>query len=439
MNESIGGGQIALVALFGGKRIGRVLRNAVGKLRFVYDPAWRTSAQAFPLSLSMPLAAEEHHDDVVSAFLWGLLPDSERTLDRYARVFGVSARNPVALLSHIGLDCAGAIQFIAPDRADETSASQTGSIDWLDDSEIARELRSVREIGIAGTSQATVGQFSLAGAQPKIALLEESGRWGRPTGRIPTNRILKPPTGSFHGFVENEHFCLELAARLGLGSVASRIMRFGDEIAIVVDRFDREKIGDTYVRIHQEDACQALGIMPTRKYESEGGPGIADLMTLIRDASSAVEEDIERFVRATALNWIIAATDAHAKNYAFLHGAGGRIRLAPFYDIISFLPYADAELHRVKSAMKIGHTYLIRRINRSSWDTMAKETRLSEHYLLELVASVIDETPAACHTAAAAAIAEGLDETTITALRDRVLDRVRRCRMTLASTSDAGD
>ncbi|MEO5815532.1 MAG: HipA domain-containing protein [Gemmatimonadaceae bacterium] len=232
------------------------------------------------------------------------------------------------------------MQFAPPETADdlESGSVRHQDVKFLSEQDIARELRTVRAQGIPGTARSTVGQFSLAGAQPKIALLEEDGRWAQPSGRIPTNRILKPPTGEFLGFVENEHFCLELATELSLGSVRSRVLRFVDEVAIVVERFDRERRQNDYVRIHQEDTCQALGVMPHQKYEREGGPGIRDIITLLRDSSSRPDEDVDRFLRATALNWVIAATDAHAKNYALLHGEGGRLRLAPFYDILSYLP-----------------------------------------------------------------------------------------------------
>src|ERR1700675_5155278 len=101
------------------------------------------------------------------------------------------------------------------------------------------------------------GQFSLAGAQPKTALLFENNRWGVPSGRVPTTHILKPPTGEFDGHAENEHFCLELARALGMAVPNSAIMHFKNEIAIVVERYDRLSAGARLIRIHQEDMCQA--------------------------------------------------------------------------------------------------------------------------------------------------------------------------------------
>lgn len=423
-----------LAVLLSGTLAGNIYQSSTGTLRFVYDDDWRQAEDAFPLSLSMPLAAVEHRDDAITAFLWGLLPDNERTLDQYGRIFGVSSRNPVALLRHIGADCAGAVQLVPPEKTGEIlSAARDGGMEWLDEHDVARELRTARARGIPGVSAGTVGQFSLAGAQPKIALIQEDGRWGRPSGRIPTTHILKPPSGQFSAFAENEHFCLELAAALKLGAVQSRVMTFADEVAIVVTRFDRVKQGRQYVRIHQEDICQALGVMPTRKYEREGGPGIAAIITLLRDVSINPAEDIERFIQATALNWVIAATDAHAKNYALLLGPRGEVRLAPFYDILSYLPYADAALHKVKLAMKIGSKYLVKRVTRSSWDTFAESSGLSTKDVLQNVAAVLELLPAIADRVADNSIEAGLDTESIERLRTRVRERTDECAMQLAS------
>ena len=427
-----------LVALLGGVRVGNIYQSPSGALRFVYLEEWRNSKNAYALSLSMPLTAQEHRDEAISAFLWGLLPDNQRMLDHYGRLFGISPRNPVALLAHIGADCAGAVQFAPPDRADqlEGAPSRRGAIEWLTETEIANELKTVREQGIPGASRETVGQFSLAGAQPKIALLEEHGRWGRPSGRVPTNRILKPPSGEFRGFAENEHFCLELAASLELGAVTSRVIRFANEVAIVVDRFDRELHRGVWVRIHQEDFCQALGVMPTQKYENEGGPGIPDLISLLQEASTKPDDDVARFIRATALNWVLAATDAHAKNYALLHSNRG-VRLAPFYDVLSYLPYADANLNRVKLAMRIGREYLVRRIHRQSWSALAKQSRVSEGTVVENVLAVLEALPAAIDRTAERSIREGLDRGIIEPLQKRVQHRVVRCLQLMRDSRSA--
>lgn len=217
-----------LTALLDGTVVGHVHQDASGRLRFKYDDEWRNSPSSYPISLSMPLTGRDHRHSAIRAFLWGLLPDSARTLGAYARMFGVSAGNPMSLLAHLGADCPGAIQFAPPEQAEALMGTSPGpiTVNWMTIDDVAAELRTVREEGISGGSSRTTGQFSLAGAQPKIALFEHDGRWGRPRERIPSNRILKPPSSEYRAFAENEHFSLDLAMELGLPAARSRVMRF---------------------------------------------------------------------------------------------------------------------------------------------------------------------------------------------------------------------
>ena len=156
-----------LVALLDGKEVGRVHRDARGRLTFVYDDEWRKSADAYPLSLSMPLGAKEHGRSVVEAFLWGLLPDNDRVLDRWAAKFQVSARNVFALIAHVGEDCAGAVQFVTPERLTAIRSGKEDKVEWLDESDIAKRLETLRADHAAWRLPRDTGQFSLAGAQPR--------------------------------------------------------------------------------------------------------------------------------------------------------------------------------------------------------------------------------------------------------------------------------
>ena len=213
--------------------------DAADRLELRYAEAWRSTPNAMPISLSMPLTAGTHENKVVRAFLWGLLPDNTETLRHYGTVFGVSPRNPVALLTHMGEDCAGALQFVTPERVAEFTGMPARSLqlERIGEADVAADLRRVRRNGVAVMDREAPGRFSLPGAQPKIALFRDAKGWGRAIGRTPTTHILKPPAKEFDGFAENEHFCLALANALGIRAAKSQVQHFEDEVAIVVERY----------------------------------------------------------------------------------------------------------------------------------------------------------------------------------------------------------
>lgn len=421
-----------LVALLDGKAIGRVRKDARGRLSFVYDDAWRTAADAYPLSLSMPLGAKEHGSAAIEAFLWGLLPDSEHVISRWAAKFHVSARDVFALLANVGEDCAGAVQFMTPERLNAVRSGKEDKVEWLSESDIAKRLETLRADHAAWRLPRDTGQFSLAGAQPKTALLRQNGRWGVPSGRLPTTHILKPPTGHFDGHAENEHICLMLARSLGLPAAQSKVMCFKGEIAIVIERYDRQHKGNDIVRVHQEDVCQALGIMPTKKYQNEGGPSAYDIAELLRTYSTDRQQDLDTFIAAMGFYWLIAGTDAHAKNFSLLLG-GRRVRLAPLYDVASILPYDEFDLRKVKLAMKIGGEYKLSHIGLRHWQKFAREMRMEAHKLIALLLSMAKRIPGEVNIARARAREEGLKETVIERLAANLVTRAGECRRVLES------
>lgn len=419
-----------LIALLAGKEIGRVQRDAHGRLSFSYSDAWRAELDAYPLSLSMPLAAKEHRRSAIEGFLWGLLPDNERVLDRWAAKFQVSARNVFALLSHVGEDCAGAVQFVTPDRLDAIRSGAEDRIEWLKEADIADRLKTLRTDHAAWRLPSDTGQFSLAGAQPKTALLLDGNRWGIPSGRLPTTHILKPPTGAFDGHAENEHICLMLVRSLGLPAAQSQVMKFGEEIAIVIERYDRQRQGNDIVRVHQEDICQALGIMPTRKYQNEGGPGPADIVELLRASSTDREADVATFAEALGFNWLIGGTDAHAKNYSLLL-SGPQVRLAPLYDVASILPYDNFDKRNIKLAMKIGGDYKLDQVGLRQWQKFARETRLDPDKLVGRLTSMAKQLPDEVSAARELARGQGLDALVIERLAAQLVERGRECQRLL--------
>ncbi|UFW51166.1 MULTISPECIES: type II toxin-antitoxin system HipA family toxin [Bradyrhizobium] len=423
-----------LIALLDGNEVGRVRSDARGRLTFGYDNAWRNAEGAYPLSLSMPLAAEEHGPVAIQAFLWGLLPDSEQVLERWAKKFQVSTRNVFALIPNVGQDCAGAVQFVTPDGLDALKTGRDDKIEWLDEPEIANRLQALREDHAAWRLPGDMGQFSLAGAQPKTALVLKDGKWGIPSGRIPTTHILKPPPGHFDGHAENEHICLQLARELGLPAAETKVMRFEKEIAIVVERYDRQVSGNDIIRVHQEDICQAMGIPPTKKYQNEGGPTSADGIELLRTYSTDRDADLETFVSALGFNWLIGGSDAHAKNYSLLLASGPHVRLAPLYDIASILPYDHVDPRKVKLAMKVGGEYKLDQIGLRQWQKFSRETRADADVVTATLISMAGQIPDLVNDIRARAQKEGLENAVIERLAAALTKRAQDCERVLKGT-----
>jgi serine/threonine-protein kinase HipA len=416
-----------LVVLLAGHEVGRIVRDRRGRVGFTYRDEWRSSADAFPLSLSLPLAAAEHPPDRVEAFVWGLLPDDERILDRWARRFQVSVRNVFGLLSHVGEDCAGAAQFVRPERLDAVRVERAQEVAWLKTADVEERLAGLRTDPSSWRAPNDTGQFSLSGAQPKTALYFERGRWGVPAGGTPTTHILKPAHGAYSGHIENEHLCLALARELGLPAAASEVRRFGKEPAIVIERYDRIRTAKRQVlRLHQEDLCQALGLPPTAKYQNEGGPGAADVVALLRTHSSRPVEDVDAFTDALGFAWLTAGTDAHAKNYSLLHAAGGRVRLAPLYDLESALPYGFDQ-QRLRLAMKVGDKYRLRDIGPRQWRALAIAIRVDPDRLVARLVDLAARLPAALAAVRERAAAAGLDHPLAGRLAALLAARAKRC------------
>src|SRR5437016_828262 len=84
-------------------------------------------------------------------------------------------------------------------------------------------------------------------------------------------------------------------------------------------------------RVHQEDVCQAMGLPPTKKYQSDGGPGVREIAELLTTFSTAPVEDIQTFVGAIAFSWLVAGDDAHRKKYTLLLGCEHRIHPSPLF------------------------------------------------------------------------------------------------------------
>jgi serine/threonine-protein kinase HipA len=424
-----------LVVLLDRRPAGVLEQLPGGTHRFTYDDAYRRDPGATPLSASMPLAADVHTDAVVTPWITGLLPDNPDVLRRWAQLFSSRTEVFSLLSTPIGEDCAGAAQLVREERLDALLAD-TGSIDWLTDHEVGVRLHELRidETAWLGPEapgqRRLLGQFSLAGRQRKTALLHEDGRWGVPHGPIPTTHILKPPVERFdefrlHDQELNEHLCLAAARRAGLVTAESRVAVFGSERAIVLRRYDRRRVGGSWQRVHQEDLCQALSVLPSGKYQREGGPGASRIAAFIRSSmpASVANDDLLRFADALAWSWIIGSPDGHAKNYSILL-AGRDLRLAPLYDISSGIVYWKE--HDLSLAMKIGDGYALVD-HRDPWPAAARALGLSAELVHDRVVELCRRAPDAFAAVASEPDVAALGSSMPAQLTDAVAGRARRC------------
>lgn len=423
-----------LEAIFDGHQVGTLI-YAKDQLLFRYRKEWQENPNAFPLSLSMPLVADEHPDPVVRSFISGLLPDDTEVLKRWGRKFQVSPRNPFRLLASVGEECAGAIQFIPPDNLPQwLSEAPPQGVDWLSEAELESRMDDLVVDHSEARRHGDEGQFSLPGAQAKTGLYfdTEKKRWGIPKGITPTTHILKPNVGEFKDFEINEHYCLKLAAQLGLRTAESWTETIGKNRVIVVKRYDRMRMNGRLIRVHQEDFCQALGVRPEDKYQMDGGPPARDIFGLLRDYSSAAYEDALTFLRALIFNYLIAGTDGHAKNYGLLISGQGQFRLTPLYDIISILPYKH-QPKKLKLAMKVGGEYLLWKINRRQWEKAAKEWGLEKKFVIEQIQRMASALPgAAQNTSEEVAGMMGANPGILEQLNAEISKRANTCLAELA-------
>jgi serine/threonine-protein kinase HipA len=373
----------------------------------------------------MPLAQITYPHKPVLSYLWNLLPENPNVLQRWGQQYHVSAANPFKLLAHVGADVPGAAQFIPPERLGEIQSAQQPTIEWMTIDELAERLRQLRADIAAVRRPGDIGKMSLPGAQAKTAYYwdKQRNRWGVPGGRTPTTHIIKPCVPGFDGLVENEHLCQDIAARLGMPAANSYVLAL-DQTYIVVERYDRLPPPDSSLvqRIHQEDMCQALGLMPGRKYQEDGGPGIAQIVTLIRRVSSDPDTDVDRFLQANMFNWLIGGTDGHLKNYSILVSAGDEIRLAPLYDLSSQLPYP--KLIALRVSMKIGDHYDIWRVGIADWRKLAHTCTIEEERVLGMLTDMAKALPDAISAAREQALIEGLSESIIAPLAQQLIGHV---------------
>jgi len=425
-----------------GVRVGLWRLPSRGAMEFQYDDAWLQADEARPLSLSLPLVPDRaaRKGTEVEAYFDNLLPDSEPIRRRLQDRFRTASRSAFDLLAAIGRDCVGAVQLLAPDA----TPTDIHKIDAtaLNESAIARELGAVTAPNNPSDDDEEF-RISIAGAQEKTALLQHNGRWCRPAGSTPTTHIFKLPLGlvgnrqaDMRTSVENEWLCARIVAAFGIPVANCEIGEFGAHKVLIVERFDRtlHSSGKYWLRLMQEDFCQATGTPWHRKYQADGGPGVIDIARILRRSGKA-QQDLATVFRAQLLFWMLAATDGHAKNFSIRILQGGRFQLTPLYDVLSAWPIIGKRANeippeKVKLAMAMPGQrphYLHKSIQRRHFDVLAKRMGV-ETEAEELIAAMVTKTPAVIDE-----VQRGLPREFPQNLLDRVLAGLRKSAQLLAA------
>lgn len=392
-----------LEVFLNGYRVGILARDATGAMEFAYADSWLRSKDAVPVSQSLPLREPPYRGPVVEAYFDNLLPDNEDIRRRIAERMATAGRGTLDLLGAIGRDCVGALQFVPEGESFPTPRFLQA--EPLSEKEIAGILRNLKTSPL-GLDREAEFRISIAGAQEKTALLLLGGRWHRPKGTTPTSHILKPPMGplpngiNMSESVQNEWLCLKIAEHFGLPVARADIGNFDGIECLVVERFDREwsqnqKDQKRLKRLPQEDLCQALGAPWSRKYESDGGPGIASIMNFL-NASDRREKDREQFLRAQLVFFLLGAVDGHAKNFSITLLSTG-FRLTPVYDVMTVWPALAArqvEPKQAKLAMSVGDGkhYRLGEIRRRHWEQTAKKSGFPAASLDSLIQDLFERS-----------------------------------------------
>jgi serine/threonine-protein kinase HipA len=449
----------SLTVWMNGERVGEWTTLRTGTPVFRYEASWIESPSARALSLSLPITANrELRGEAVDHYFDNLLPDSSEIRRRIRTRFQTRSTDAFDLLSAIGRDCVGAVQLLPPGQTPEGWNRITA-----EPLAVAGVEATLREITVAtplGVEEQNELRISLAGAQEKTALLRMAGKWFRPTAATPTTHILKLPLGvvgnfqgDFSDSVENEWLCGQLLRELGLAVAESEIARFGEQRVLVVTRFDRRWSGVTaeevqrrsfkptrgtwIARLPQEDFCQALGLPPTKRYESEGGPSIQSSLGILA-GSAYPDQDQTTFLLAQLSFWLLAAIDGHGKNLSIFHRRGGSYGLTPVYDVLSAWPVVghrrnELPLERAKLAMAVhgrrAH-YRIDEITGRHWRELAQRVAVAD--LWTRMQALVAETPAAFERLGGR-LPQEFPERVYTRTRAGVLRQARRFAATAAA------
>jgi serine/threonine-protein kinase HipA len=370
-----------LNVFFGSEKAGYLESTEYRGVVFVYDKNYLINKKAIPLSASLPLQSEEFPQKQCIPFFSGLLPE-EDSRKKIADYLHISETSTLKLLEALGGECAGLISILSEEDSFSTETSyalDSENYELLDDNRLAEFIEKMNTRPLIKADDKL--RLSLAGAQEKLALTKINGNWYLPLNGAPSTHILKPSrTGNLSTLAQNEYICMKLAKIFGLHAPEVDLFNIAGKEVFVVERYDRIKEANSIKRLHQEDFCQALGIMSTSKYQNDGGPGIADIFNTITKVCTVPAMESQKFLQYVLFNYLIGNCDSHGKNYSLLY-KNSRVELSPLYDAVSTIIYPGLT---EKLSMKIGNHYEIQKVTREDFSLLAETLHIKVSVLSKI-------------------------------------------------------
>jgi serine/threonine-protein kinase HipA len=343
---------------------------------FKYSEEWIKAGNSFPISIAMPLQHEEFGNKITLAFFENLLPEGNvrAVLEKWHHSEGA-----FNTLSKYGEDCAGALVITDKKNMPKPKVKEANLDIKL--SEIYTAIDESRG-AVDFIADKNPGYLSIAGAQDKFPCIFKDGKIYLPKSGEPTTHIVKTPIimKGIKESVFNEYFCMKLALKIGF-NVPEVFVIDGKHPVFVVERYDRKIVGNSMKRIHQQDFCQALGILSQEKYESDRGPSFETDFKLMIDNVTAKKRVVSTFrlIDWLCFNLLIGNNDSHSKNISFLM-IDGKYELAPFYDLISTAIYPTLDS---RFSFKIGGVSNFSSIGLKSFSKEEKMLGIKEETIIE--------------------------------------------------------
>ncbi|MGN0739726.1 MAG: type II toxin-antitoxin system HipA family toxin [Treponema sp.] len=358
---------------FGNEKAGSLESTENRGVIFSYDKRYLQNKNAVPLSASLPFQTEEFSQKHCMPFFSGLLPEND-SRKKIADYLHISETSTLKLLEALGGECAGLVSILPEETEVFQPVLYRLNSENYEPLEEARLKDFIEKMNSRPLMKADKNlRLSLAGAQEKLALANLAGKWYLPLNGAPSTHILKPSqAGSLSSLAQNEYICMKLAKDFGLSVPEVDLIDIAGKDIFVVERYDRIKKEDSIQRIHQEDFCQALGIMSTSKYQNDGGPGIADIFDSIKKNCTVPALETQKFLSYVIFNYLIGNCDSHGKNYSLLY-KNRTVELSPLYDAVSTVIYPGLT---DKLSMKIGRHYEIQKTTKKDFYLLAENLNI---------------------------------------------------------------